>query len=187
MQISDLPTELIFQILSYLSKEDVFWGAGISCKRFFNIGLGLLPNIIEVPIRIKSTDISAYLYKNIFRWNEVKNSFTCILICDPDQDFQQIYESTKCVLKSHGLTLVFSYPSITCDVSISPILSNFCNLKKFLWCKYDWDDGINDFFVDIEGKYQNLSCVHISKATKLTNHSLINMTKKTQITMFTPL
>ena len=174
--ISDLPTELLFHIFSYLSMEDIFWGAGISCNKLLNVSLDVVPNFMELPKhRRNCKGIMTYLIDNVFQWNEVRDIVTCVLVCSPDQNAKKIYESTNCIPKSYGITLPLVFPSSSFDTPISSILQNFRNIECFILEVYSWND-LEQLFPNSTGKCKNLRCIHVSKASNLTDEEICYMT-----------
>ena len=91
MNMSDLPTELIFNIFCYLPKEEVFWGIGSSCLRYLSISLSIINSCKTLPSKqFMSKDMMAYLEKNVFSWQDVSDAIMCLLIASADQNVEDI-------------------------------------------------------------------------------------------------
>ena len=106
MNMSDLPTELIFNIFCYLPKEEVFWGIGSSCLRYLSISLSIINSCKTLPSKqFMSKDMMAYLEKNVFSWQEVSDAIMCLLIAAPDQNVEEICKSLPCDSKTFAMAL----------------------------------------------------------------------------------
>ena len=85
----EFPDEILMNILSRIPKLDLFWCAGLSCRRLFGLSCEMLDNVIELrekPNKIDAKqDIGAELLQHyrldqIFRMNVILNCVSHIII-----------------------------------------------------------------------------------------------------------
>ena len=83
--ILDLPEEVIRHIFKYLSKQEIFWSFGFSCKQIFWISLDYI-EMIETPIILANSDEDKTRFENLVKCmsylqNLLNNNISCLILC----------------------------------------------------------------------------------------------------------
>ena len=59
LSLLDLPFEILYHIISYLTEDDIFWNLGFTCKTLFHVCLENV-NVIKVRELLTSTNYVHY-------------------------------------------------------------------------------------------------------------------------------
>ena len=118
----------------------------------------------------------AYLEKNVFLWQEISDAIMCLLIASPDQNVEDICISLPYNSKAFGITLHLSCHYDLLNVPISLVVQKFTNLKSIILHTDDMDD-IGQFFYGIKDKFYALQCIHVNKASSLTDEGAFNISQ----------
>ena len=176
MTLSDLPVELLYNIFSYLSKEDIFWGIGLSCRKLLNVSLGAIPNFIELQEIISNyEDLMTFFKQNVFQWNEVRDIITCVVICDSIDNAVKTYETSRYISKYDGITLSLSCVSFSSDLQVSSFLSPLRNLMCLILDSLNWSPS-DELFIELDKKYENLRYIQLAKATEISDEGMLYIT-----------
>ena len=107
LHLLDFPDEILIKILSLIPKLELFWCAGLSCRKLFGLSCEMLDNTIELREKPNKCDSKAdigaellqhYRLDQIFRTNVILNCVSHIII--PSY-------SHKCVGKLFELHILF--------------------------------------------------------------------------------
>ena len=176
MILSELPVELLQIIFSYLSRQDIFWGIGLSCLRLLDVSYESIPHIIEIPDYVSEfKNLVTFLQENVFHWNEATNIITGIIICDSIDNAEKIYQSSNYISKDDGMTLSVTKVSFSSDSQVASVLMPLRNLTCFVVDSLNWTPS-DDLFIQLDGKHEKLVYLHLGKASKISDEGILFMT-----------
>ena len=83
--ILNLPEEVIRHIFSYLTKQEIFWSFGFTCKQIFWMSLDYV-DLIETPIILANSDEDKLRFENLakcisYLQNLLNNNITSLILC----------------------------------------------------------------------------------------------------------
>ena len=113
VDLLDLPNEIILHIFSFISKEELFWTIGLTCKKFYSISCEFNGNKIEVSDNINDYKVSL---NKISKYLEVLHSITHLVIWWYPEDYIGLHESLD-----NNFTKFTRYKKGTC-VEKNPLL-----------------------------------------------------------------
>ena len=172
MTLSELPVEILHQIFTFLSSHEIFWGLGICCQRLLDITYEAVPKLTELPIHVsKFEDLIAFFRENVFPWNEIRDVFTTVIVCDSIDNAERIYQTSKYISSQNGMALLIANISFASDLQVASLLSHLSYLRCIFLDSLDWSPS-DDFFIELDQKHVYLECIHIAKASKITDDIL---------------
>ena len=89
LHLLDFPDEILIKILSFIPNLELFWSAGMSCRKLFGLSCERLDNTIELREKLNKSDAKAdigaellqhYRLDQIFRTNVILNCVSHIII-----------------------------------------------------------------------------------------------------------
>ena len=176
MTLSELPVEILHEIFSYLSRREIFWGIGLCCQRLLHISYESIPHFIPLPIYVSNfQQLMTFFQENVYQWNEIRDVITSVIICDSIDHAETIYRTSKYISYYNGMTICISCISFSSDFEVASFLLPFRHLMCISLDSLNLIPS-NDLFIALDGQHDNLQCIQLAKASKISDEGVLYMT-----------
>ena len=180
----DMPDEVLQRILKHLPKLDMFWSAGLTCKRLLAIACEL-NNVVEIDEENKllgDNEIKrgeSQRVDQLFEWKEVAASLTHLIFPNEtswkfcNQIFQEIMDQTW---EEIGIVVIFKIKSVKTKAKVLANIGDYCTSVQGLYIT-SYSSGEIHQMDEVIGKVSNnsktLKALNLQGCYDITDASLI--------------